>query len=855
MCFVRLPDYYILVQRHGLIVETLLQDIRYGLRVLRKNPAFTIVATLTLALGIGANSSIFSLINALILKSLPVTRPNELLVVGDPSHANWVSVGTPRTDNFSYPLYRELRDHNSVFSGMLASGNVHRAKVESEIYGLNTELATGTLVTGNYFSVLGVDAAFGRTLKPDDDEAPGAHPVVVLSYDFWKQSLAQRGDVIGQTLRINNFPYVVVGVAARDFFGDTVGEKQDFWVPMAMQSWMQRGRPSLENIQISWLRTMGRLKPGITAAQAESNLDLVFKQWLNAPKVLALDPGDQKALAQAKVPVVPGGRGFSGIRDVSFVPLMLLMGIVGLVLLIACVNVANLLLARATARQKEVAIRLAIGATNTRLVRQLLTESLLLSVLGAIAGLLLANWGAIGLLRLSLSASAADGVTVHLDGRVLVFTALLCVLTGLLFGLVPALRAARVPAGTTLKDAGFGQGRTSRFPVGKILVAAQVAICLLVLFAAGLLLRSLNNLKNVELGYSKDHILMMRADPVPAGYKKDELIRYEQEMIDRLKAIPGVRAVTASENGLFSGTESGSKMKIEGYTSARNADLDVAWDQVGQGYFKALGIPILLGREFGPEDTPTSPRVAVINETMSRFYFGNTNPIGRRMWMDDRDHQDKPFQIIGVARDSRQHDLREKIERRFYIPTTQPDDELYAVNFEIRTAGKPESVAESARRAFAAFDPNVPLSTVRGLGELVNSSIRSDILIARLSVLFGLVALLLACVGLYGLMSYTIGGRTREIGLRMALGAQRRQVLSMVLREALKLVLIGVLVGVPASLLASRALSSVLFGLKATDPISLTAVIVVLSVVALLAAAIPARRAARVDPMVALRYE
>jgi predicted permease len=836
-------------------METLLQDIRYGLRMLRKNPGFTLVAVLTLALGIGANTAIFSLINALVLKPLPVTRPQELVVVGDPAHANWISVGTPRTDNFSYPLYRELSDHNGVFSGMLASGNVHRSKVESERYGLTSEQATGTLVTGNYFSVLAIDAAFGRTLMPEDDGAPGAHAVVVLSYDFWKQKLAQRADVIGQTLRINNFPYIVVGIAAPNFFGDTVGEKQDFWVPMAMQSWMQPGRPSLEDIQVSWLRTMGRLKPGITVAQAESNLNLIFQQWLKSPPVLALDPGDQKALAQTKVPVVPGGRGFSGIRQASFVPLMLLMGIVGLVLLIACVNVANLLLARATARQKEVAIRLAIGATNLRLIRQLLTESLLLSILGALAALLLANWGTRGLLRLSFSEAASAGVIVPLDARVLAFTASLCVVTGLLFGLVPALRAARVPAGSTLKEAGFGQGKTSRLPVGKLLVAAQVSICLLVLFAAGLLLRSLSNLKNVNLGYSKDHILMMRADPVPAGYKKDQLIRYQQEMLARLKTIPGVRGVTASENGLFSGTESGSQMKIEGYVAARDADRDAAWDQVGPDYFKALGIPILLGREFGPEDTPTSPRVAVINETMSRFYFGNTNPIGRRIWIDNREHQDKPFQIIGVVRDSRQQTLRDKIERRFYMPTTQPEDELYAINFEIRTTGKPEAIMESARKTFASFDANVPLQSVHTVEELVDSSIRPDILIARLSVVFGIVALLLACVGLYGLMSYTIGSRTREIGLRMALGAQRMQVLKMVLAEALKLVLAGVVVGVPAALAASQLLSSVLFGLKATDPLSLMAVILLLGVVAALAAAVPAYRAAQVDPMVALRYE
>jgi predicted permease len=831
------------------------QDIRYSLRTLAKNPAFAVVALLTLALGIGANTAIFSLINAVILKPLPVNHAEELAVVGDPSRANSTSIGTPRTDYFSYPLYRALRDDNNVFSGILASANVHRSKVESESFALSMDTALGTLVSGNYFSVLGVDAALGRVLTPTDDEAPGAHAVVVVSYDFWRRRLAQRADVIGKTLRINNFPYVVVGVATPEFFGDTVGEKQDFWVPMAMQAWMHPGRPWLENVEASWLRSMGRLKRGITVGQAEANVNLVFQQWLKGPQVQKLDPADQKSLAREKVQVVAGGRGFSGVRKSAFVPLMVLMGIVGLVLFIACVNVANLLLARATARQKEVAVRLAIGATNLRLVRQFLTEALLLSIFGGLIGLVLANWGTTGLLRLSMSATAAAGFVVHPDVRVFGFTAGLCVLTGILFGLVPALRATRVPAGATLKEGGLSQGRTTRFPVGKLLVSLQVSICLLVLFAASLLLKSLSNLRNVDLGYSKDHVLLMRADPVPAGYKKEQLIRFQQDMTVRLRAIPGVHAVASSENGLFSGTESGSAMKIEGYTPARDADRDDAWDQVGPDYFKSIGVPVLVGREFGPQDTLTSPRVAIINQTMARFYFGDANPIGRRIWIDDRDHQDEPFEIIGVVRDSRQQTLRDKIERRFYISTTQPEDDLYAINFEIQTAGKPESVGDAARKTFAAFDPNVPLTSVRTLDELVNSSIFQDILIARLASLFGITALLLACVGLYGLMSYTIGGRTREIGLRMALGAQRGQVLWMVLAEALKLVLVGVIVGVPAALAASRLLSSVLFDLNSMDPLSLAMVILILAGVAALAAAIPARRAARVDPMVALRYE
>lgn len=836
-------------------METLFQDLRFGWRMLRKNPAFTMVAVLTLALGIGANTAIFSLINAVILSTLPVKHPNELVIVGDPARANERNNGTPQADLFSYPLYRELRDNNSVFSGMAASGIVHRSKIETQSSGLVTEDATGVLVTGNYFSVLGVDAVQGRTLTPEDDAAPGAHPVVVISYDFWKRRLSQDPSIVGKEIRINNFPYSIVGVVEPGFFGDTVGEKPGFWVPMAMQTWMVPGRHWLEDVHTSWLRAVARLNPGAKIGQAAANLNLIFQQWVRGPQGLALNSGDQEALRKAKVPVVPGGKGFCDFRDDSFVPLMVLMAIVGLVLLIACVNVANLLLARATARQREVAVRLAIGASRQRLVRQLLTESLLLAFAGGIAGLLAAEWGTETLLRLSVGPMVSARLSVAPDSRVFAFAAATCILTGLLFGLAPALRASRVPVGSTLKESALGPGRTSRFSLGKVLVALQVSICLLVLFAGGLLLRSLSNLKKVDLGYSKENILMVRADPVSAGYKPAQIVSFQQEMLPRLGAIPGVRGVTASENGLFSGTESASTMKIEGYVSAKDQDRNVFWDQVGANYFKALEVPVLLGREFGSQDTATSTRVAVINESMSKFFFGNANPLGRKMWIDDEEHRNKPFEIIGVVHDVRDHAVRGLIQRRFYIPATQAEDALYAVNFEIRTSGKPEAVMEAARKAFAGFDPNVPVTRTRTVEELVDSSISEDILIARLSVLFGLVALTLACVGLYGLMSYTVSGRTREIGLRMAMGAQRVEVLKLVLWEALQLVLIGIVVGVPASLAASQLLTSVLFGLKPTDPVSLGAVVLALTIVALMAATIPARRATKVDPMVALRYE
>jgi predicted permease len=834
---------------------TFLQDIRYALRILRKNPAFTAVAVLTLALGIGANTAIFSLINAVLLKSLAVQDPQQLVIVSDPAMANSRSIGTPRTDIYSYPLYRDLRDGNNVFSGMAASGQEHRVAVEAPGSGVVTEDATVNLVSGSYFSVLGVSPFRGRSLVPEDDRAKSSNPVAVVSYEFWIRKLAENPAVIGQTVRLNKYPYVIIGIAAPGFFGDTVGEKQDFWVPVSMQPQMMPGRPWLDDIHASWLRVMARLKPGVSRSQAEANLDVLFQQWLQGPQGRSLDPGDQQGLKQQKISVVPGGGGFSGLRPEFSRPLLLLMAIVGLVLLIACVNVANLMLARANSRQREIAVRLAIGASPAHLIRQLLTESALLAFAGGLAGLLVAHWGTASLLKLSLSARAAEGLRVSPDWRVLAFTACVCLVTGLLFGLAPALRSAKLAVAPTLKENTAAQAGSGRFPLGKILVASQVAVCLLVLFAAGLLVRSLKNLRDLDLGYSRDNILMARVDPVAAGYKPAQLIDYEREMSARLAALPGVRNVTASENGLFSGTESADQMKIEGYTPSRDKDRVAYWDQVGDNYFHALGIPILAGREFGPQDTPTSLKVAIINESMAKFYFGHANPIGRKMWIDDQEHKDQPMEIVGVARDVRDHTLRGPVQRRFYVPTGQALDAIYAINFEIQTAGKPQDLTEPVRKSFAALDANVPVSRIRTLDELVDSSISKDILVARLSTFFGLLALVLACVGLYGVMSYTVSRRTREIGVRMALGAQRTQVLGMVLNEGLKLVLIGIVVGIPVALLASRVFSSMLFGLSPADPLSMLTVIAVLGSIATLAGLIPARRATKVDPIVALRYE
>jgi predicted permease len=514
--------------------------------------------------------------------------------------------------------------------------------------------------------------------------------------------------------------------------------------------------------------------------------------------------------------------------------------------------VANLLLARAAARQKEIAVRIAIGAAPGRVIRQLLTESVFLAFAGGTLGLLIAHWGTAALLRLSRT----NEMEASPDLRVFAFTAAVCFLTGILFGLIPALRARKVAVALTLKSGAQSGGRAREgWNWGKSLVTGQVALSLLVLFAAGLLVRSLQNIRNVDLGYNREHILLVSTDPLSAGYDKLRITQFGNEMSARFSNIPGVRAATYSKNGLFSGSESSNSIKVEGYTPKSGADTDAGYDEVGPNYFSAVEIPLLLGRDIGPQDTQTSSKVAVINETMAKFYFGSANPIGRKFSIDSPETKDQQVEIVGVAHDARDHELKEAVRPRFYVPAAQLSVPNPVFNFEIKTVGNPLAVVESVRKQLKNFDAKVPVYRVQTVTEATENKIRQEVLIAKLSSFFAGLALLLASIGLYGVLSYSVAGRTREIGVRMALGAQRGRVLQMVLWEAGKLVLLGVLLGVPAAFLSSRLFASMLFGLSRTDPVSMAIVIAILVGIALVASFIPARRATKVDPMIALRYE
>lgn len=832
----------------------IVHDLIFAARQLRKSPGFTAVAVITLALGIGANTAIFTVVNGLLLKMLPVRDPQQLVVVGDPAKANDRHNGTPSTEIFSYPLYKEFRDRNSVFSGLSAAASDHHIEVDAGQGQLPDEKITGRMVSGNYFALLGVEPAAGRVFSDGDDTTEGANPVVVLGYEYWKRKFALSPTILGKDIRLNGFPFTVVGIAPPGFDGDVVGERMALFVPLSMQPQIVRGRHWRTAGNTSWLSLIGRLNPNVSPAQAQANLNLVFQQALKGDYGAALTSDDRNAIRDAQIKVAAGGGGVSSLRSDYRIPLLLLMGIVGLVLLIACVNVANLLLARAASRSREMAVRLAIGANQRRLLQQLLTESVLLGLLGGLAGSLLAIWGVKLLVQL-----LGSGTTLSLspDWRVLAFTIVVSLLTGIVFGLVPALQTLKVRVAPALKNAARSTPEAgARFSWGKGLIAAQVALSLLVLFAAGLLVRSLQKLMTQSFGYDRTHLIIARLDPTGSGYTKEGMKLLAQQLVARLTSAPGVRGVTYSMNGLFSGSESGDGIIVPGFRVGSDRDRVANEDYVGPDYFPVVGIPILRGRGIEAQDTATSTRVAIVNEAMAKRFFAGQDPIGRQFKIDDPDWVDKPITIVGISHDAKDHGsgIREEVKPRFYLAFQQVPDPVQ-IMLEAQVGGNPSAATASLLGQIKAADPRLPIAFIETLDHLVSGSAGDQIALAKLSTFFGVLALLLACVGLYGVMSYTVAARTREIGVRMALGARRGDVVELVLRESMLLVAIGLAAGIPIALASTRVLHSFLFGLKSSDPLSLIAVIILLAIVAAVAGFIPARRAAKIDPMTALRYE
>jgi predicted permease len=852
-------------------IETLWQDVRYGLRTLLKNPAFTAVAVITLALGIGANAAIFNVLDAVLLRALPVKAPDQLVVLTDPdAHGRWYGAEGGNRSLLGFSEFEHLRDHNDVFSGIFAADSEApklEVSINSSSSGLpeEPETARAQLVSGDYFSMLGVRAAVGRTFTREVDRARGASPLAVISYSFWKERFNLDPAILGKAIRIHQTTFEVIGVAPPGFFGTTVGEAPDVWVPLTMQDAVYPGRDLLAPIQAlgnnyAWLQVMARLKPGEKREQAKAAINVAFKGFLIDTLGSRGTEKERRGYLDQQINLQPGSRGSSSVHETFANPLKVLMGIVGFVLLIACANVANLLLARGAARQKEFAVRLAVGAGRMRLARQILLENLLLAILGAAMGAVLAHWvDALLLGKVAGTSLGPESIQLNLgtDARTLGFTAVVAIFTTVLFGVIPALRASSLDASPVLKSASVaGTGGTSHhfLSAGRFLVVAQVAISMMLLVAAGLFLHSLARLGEVNLGYNRNSLLLFRLDTAPAGYRGAATIRLEQDLLARFSAIPGVRAATLSSNGLFQGSDSQDPIAVEGYTSKSGDEIHSRMDHVGPSYFSAVGIPLLRGREIGKQDSVAGPRAAVINLAFARKFFPNSDPLGKHV-RDTFPGNPGDMEIVGVVMDAKYHSLREETRPRIFAPMFNPLWEHTAVSYEIRTAGDAESISTALRKAVLETNPALPQIEIETMSGLVDRSLGTDRLIAMLSSCFGALALLLASIGLYGVMSYAVARRTNEIGIRMALGARRSNVLGLVLGQASKLTLLGVAIGIVGALGLTRFMSSLLYGVKPTDPLTFLIVSVLLSAVALLASFIPARRASNVDPMLSLRHE
>jgi putative ABC transport system permease protein len=809
---------------------SLFRDIRYAARVLAARPGFTAVAVLTLALGIGANTTIFSWVKALLLQPLPGVPEQERLAVLLTTSA----LGDFRSS--SYPDFVDLRDGIREHAGLVA----FEMAPLSWASGAQTERVWGCLVSGNYFDVLGVPAALGRTFLPEEDRTPEAAPVVVVSHGFWKRHLGGDPAAVGKKTRFNGRELTIVGVAPEGFAGTMVGLSFDVWIPMMMQAWMVPG-DRLGQRGERWLEALARLGPGVGLEQAQAEVDGVARRL--AQEFPETNAGQGAAL-------LPLWKSPWGAPEIFRPVLAVLAGVVGLVLLIACANVANLSLARSAGRSREIAIRLSVGAGRGRLVRQLLTESLLLAALGGAAGLFLALWSS-GLLAAFLPPTHLPvGVAPSVGSREFLFALGLTALTGMVFGLAPALQATRPDVVAALKDeAGALAGSRHRSKLRNVLVVAQVALSLLLLVSAGLFLRSLRNAQGIDPGFDTRSLLLGSVDLLPNGYDEARGLALYRELLRRVQGVPGVRSASFAQRvPLGFDGRSDTTISIEGYEPRADEELDIEYNVVGPGYFGTMGIPIEAGRDFAEQDGPGQARVVIVNDAFARRYWPGAEPLGRRIRIGD-----ETIAVVGVAHDIRQHGLGEEAYPFLYWPLFQhyrPDVVLH-----VRAEGDPLGVVEPVRQEVQRLDPSLPLFDVKPIGEHLRIAVFTQRMSGMLLGGFGLLALVLAAVGIYGVMAYSVSLRTHEIGLRMALGADARDVLRLVVGQGLRLTGIGIVLGMAGALGMTRLVQGQLLGVSPTDPATFAAVALLLGAVAVLASYLPARRAAHLDPLVALRHE
>src|SRR5437016_4369831 len=823
-------------------VEPCWQDLHYSVRMLRKSPGFAAVAVLTLALGIGANTAIFSLTDQILLRELPVPHPEQLVILRSPgpNHGHTWGDVDQGAQSFSYLMYKDLRERSTAFSSLLACrGTTVNVSGHGE-----TQAAHADLVSGNFFETLEVQPALGRLLMPGDETASGANTVAVLSYDYWSRKFGADPAILNKPLTVNGVPLTVVGVTRKGFFGVQIGLTPDIFIPVTMKAQMAPNpNQTLEDRTDHWLPVMGRLKPGITVARAEAELHPIYQP--------ILESSISKPLL-----LMSGAHGRLVLQEGTQEPLLVLMSMVGLVLLIACANLAGLLVARGEARRREIGVRLAMGARRARLIRQLLTESLLIAIAGGAAGIALARWCLNAIMAAIPPGQGMLGFVRSPDLRLLSFAIVLTLATTIFFGLAPAMRATRLDLQSTLKDQGsnLSAGR-SNLPLHKVLIVSQVALTAVLLAGAGLFARTLANLEHANLGVKTSHVLQFKVAPSLNGSTPAQTLAFADRARNEIAAFPGVRSASISTTEIFAGDARSSNFTPEGYSLRPGDDTDAMYDYIGPNYFSTMGIPLIAGREFSEADTATSPKVCIINEKQAQRFFVGRNPIGLHMTHGSgKLYTNPPMEIVGVVANSKWDDARSDIAPFLYMPYSQ-DVNLGHLAFYIRTERDPAPMAASLRSLIQRLDPNLPVNNLRTLEEQVSNSMLNDRLVTGLSISLALLAALLAALGLYGVLAYVVARRTREIGIRIALGGERADILRLVVGQGGRLTVVGSAIGIVAALVAMRWVASLLYGVTAHDPLTFVGVVVLLAIVSGVACYIPARRAMRVDPMVALRYE
>jgi len=832
-------------------MDSLLQNLRYALRQLRKYPGFTAVAVLTLAVGIGANAAIFSLVDQVLLKQLPIREPGRLVALqfvgSDTGHTD--SWGGGENIQFSYPMYRDLRDQNSVFEGMLA---VFPAQIGVQWH--NTpSLASSEMVSGNYFSVLGVRPALGRLFVPEDSATRGASQLVVLNYLYWTEHFASDSSVINQSLLINGNPYTIIGVAQPGFNSVITGQHTDLFVPITMKAQITPQWDELENRRSKWMSIVARLKPGISQQQAEAGITALWKS-LRAIELQSITAHSQRFrehfVEKSSIKLLDGSKGLSSLRETMRTPLLILMGMVGLLTFMAVANVGSLLLVRASARTREISVRYSLGATRGRVIGQLLVEGLALGLAGGAFGLGLSPLLTKALLH--IMDSGQRSLSASPDRSVVVFCFLISVLASVLFSMAPILQFYRPRVTDALKQQ-TGTGEIAHARLRRLTVGVQIGLSMVLLVGAGLFSRTLANLKSVDTGFVTDHILTFQLDPRLAGYQPSAVASLYKRLLETLRAEPGAQSVGMTDDPILANSNSTFSIEVPGYQAPEGERMSFEWEHVTPDYFTTLQLPLVAGRVFNDADTPDSAKVVVINENFVRKFFGGAEKALGRTFSVGR-ASDKPLTIIGVVKDAKHTNLHSVPSPIFYSPIFQ-DTEPNAVAVYIRTTQAPENAGSSVRSAVAQIDSKLVVDSLQSLNAEIDTTLSSERMLSFLAASFGVVAAFITAIGLYGVLAYSIAQRTREIGVRMALGATRGTVIRMVLSEVLLMTGVSVALAIPLSLALGSFVRTQLYGVSYRDPATLVLVVISIAILALVAASVPARRAVQVQPITALRYE